>query len=265
MNLHIVRGTVSAIIQQAGAESMLYFNQPHHEQTKSSNFDIVTEGDKAVEAVIIKALCEAYPDHHIVGEESGGVGNAADEAEYFWYIDPIDGTNNFANDIPFFSVSMALTDRDLNPLVGAVFNPVSHELFSAAQGQGATLNGEAIAVSSLTTLEAAILCSGFPYDIATGARLNVEAFSAMLPQVRGMRRFGSAALEMSYVACGRLEGFWEGQLNPWDCMAGVLLVREAGGRVTDYRDNEAHLTGAEVLASNGHLHDSILRVIRENS
>jgi myo-inositol-1(or 4)-monophosphatase len=261
LNLQVIRGTACAIIQQAGAEALVYFNQPLNEQTKSSNFDIVTEGDKAVEAFIIDALCESFPDHHIVGEESGGVGQAAEEAEYFWYIDPIDGTSNFANNIPFFTISMALTDRDMNPLVGVVFNPVSRELFSAAKGFGATLNSVDIAVSASTTLEEAILCTGFPYDVASKTRVNVEPFTAFLPQVRGMRRFGSAALELSFVACGRLEGFWECRLNPWDCLAGVLLVREAGGRVTDFRDHEEGITGAEIIASNGHLHEAMRTII----
>ncbi len=261
MNLQVIRGTAAGIIQQAGNEAMLYFDRPHTEQTKSSVFDIVTEGDKAVEKVIVAALQEAFPDHHIVGEEGGGMGAPAETAEYFWYIDPIDGTVNFANNIPFFSISMALADRNLNPLVGVVLNPVSREMFSAAAGQGATRNGEPIHVSRADSLGNAILCSGFPYDTATQTRTNIEPFVTFLPITRGVRRIGSAALELSYVACGRLDGFWEPQLNPWDCMAGILLVREAGGRVTDYAGGEEKLTGAQLVASNGLLHEAMLRVI----
>ncbi|MBZ0301150.1 MAG: inositol monophosphatase [Anaerolineae bacterium] len=264
MNLQVIRGTATGIIQQAGAEVMLYYDQPHTETTKSSMFDIVTEGDKASERLIVAALCEAFPDHHIVGEEGGGMGAPAEEAEYFWYIDPIDGTSNFANNIPFFSISMALADKNLNPLVGVVLNPVSHEIFSAVAGQGVTRNGLPIRVSDTESLSQAILCSGFPYDTATQKRINVDAFMAFLPQTRGVRRIGSAALELSYVACGRLDGFWECRLNPWDCMAGILLVREAGGKVTDYQGGEAGLTGAELIASNGLLHEAMRTVITAN-
>lgn len=265
MNLQVIRGTATGIIHQAGAEVMRYYDQPHVEQTKSSVFDIVTEADKAAEALIVAALRDAFPDHHIVGEEGGGAGAPAAEAEYFWYIDPIDGTVNFANNIPFFSISMAMTDRDLNPLVGVVLNPVSRELFSAAAGQGATRNGEIVQVSEADRLENAIVCSGFPYDVTTGRRLNTGPFMAFLPQVRGVRRLGSAALELSYVACGRLEGFWETHLKPWDCMAGVLLVREAGGKVTDYNGGEAGISGAQIIASNGLLHEPMMAVINGNA
>lgn len=264
MNLQVIRGTATGIIQQAGNEVMLYYDRPHIEQTKSSVFDIVTEADKAAEKVIVEALHAAFPDHHIVGEEGGGMGAPAETAAYFWYIDPIDGTVNFANGIPFFSVSIALADRNLNPLVGVVLNPVSRELFSVAAGQGATRNGEPITVSKADSLANAIVCSGFPYDATTQTRTNIEPFLAFLPITRGVRRIGSAALELSYVACGRLDGFWETQLNPWDCMAGILMVREAGGKVTDYAGREEQLTGAQLVASNGLLHDAMLRVINSH-
>jgi myo-inositol-1(or 4)-monophosphatase len=264
MNLHMLRGTATGIAQQAGAEVLRLFDQPHTEEIKKSVFDVVTEGDRLSEEVIVTALLASFPDHHIVGEEGGGYGAPAESAAYFWYIDPIDGTSNFANNIPFFSISIALADRDLNPLVGVVFNPVTNELFSAAQGLGATRNGADIHVSATQTLETAILCSGFPYDADNQRRLNAETFTAFLNLTRGVRRFGSAALELSYVACGRFEGFWETHLNPWDCLAGILIAREAGGKVTDYSGGEMGLTGAEVVASNGYLHRAILEVIAQH-
>jgi myo-inositol-1(or 4)-monophosphatase len=262
MNLQAIRGTATGIIQQAAAEVMLHYDRPREEQTKSSVYDIVTEGDKATERLIVAALREAFPDHGIYGEEGGGINT--ENAEYCWYIDPIDGTSNFASRIPFFSISMALADRDLNPLVGVVINPISRALFSAAVGHGATRNGVPIQVSQTGKLENAILCSGFPYVVETKKRINVDTFMAFLPQVRDLRRFGSAALELSYVAWGRLDGYWELRLNPWDCMAGILLVREAGGRVTDYSGGEAGLDGSQIVASNGLLHEEMLRVINEN-
>ncbi len=262
MNLQAIRGTATGIAQQAGAEVLRHLDQPHQESTKKSVFDIVTEADKNSEVVIVAALETAFPDHHIVGEEGGGTGAPAETAEYFWYIDPIDGTSNFANNIPFFNISIALTDHNMTPLVGVVYNPVANELFSAAQGMGATRDGVAISVSSTSDLEQSILCTGFPYDTETQQRTNVETFVALLNQTRGVRRFGSAALEMCFVACGRFEGFWEATLSPWDCMAGVLIVREAGGKVTDYSGNEAGLSGAEILATNGRLHDALLAEIQ---
>ena len=262
MNLQAVRGTATGIAQQAGAEVLLHLDQPHQEAIKKSVFDIVTDADQQAEAVIVAALQAAFPNHHIVGEEGGGMGAPAAEAQYFWYIDPIDGTSNFANNIPFFSVSIAMADRDLNPLVGVVYNPVSNEMFSAARGFGATRNGAEIRVSATADLEQAILCTGFPYDNVTKRHTNIEAFVTLLNQTRGVRRFGSAALELCYVACGRLEGFWEATLSPWDCMAGLLIAREAGGKVTDYSGSEIAISGAQILASNGLLHDAVLAVIQ---
>jgi myo-inositol-1(or 4)-monophosphatase len=263
MNLQAIRGTATGIIQQAAAEVMLYYDRPRDEQTKSSVFDIVTEGDKAAERLIVAALRDAFPDHGIHSEEGGGT--EAANADYCWYIDPIDGTSNFASRIPFFSISMALADRDMNPLVGVVMNPISRAVFSAAAGHGATRNGVPIQVSQTAALENAILCSGFPYVVETKKRINVDAFMAFLPQVRDLRRFGSAALELSYVAWGRLDGYWELRLNAWDCMAGILLVREAGGQVTDFSGGEAGLDGAQIVASNGLLHEAMLKVINAYS
>lgn len=261
MNLQVIRGTATGIAQQAAMALMPYFNQPHHENTKSTGYDIVTEGDLASEKVIVAALQDAFPDHYIVSEEGGGSDKSTAEAEYFWYIDPIDGTSNFANNIPLFSICLALADRDKNPLVGIIYNPVHNEMFSAALGHGATLNGRAISVSGTQTLDQAILCTGFPYHKATSADNNLSRWNAFLPQVRGLRRLGSAALDMAWVACGRLDGYWEGWLNPWDCLGGILLIREAGGTVTDYDGSSDGLTGDTIIASNGHLHQQIYEVI----
>jgi myo-inositol-1(or 4)-monophosphatase len=261
MNLQVFRGIATGIAQQAGAELMLYYNQPHQEQTKQNAFDITTEGDSASEKLIVQALLEHFPDHHIQGEEGGGQGAPAEDAEYFWYIDPIDGTSNFASDIPFFSVSIALADRSGTPLVGVVFSPVWRELYSAARGQGATLNGELLHVSDIRELKSAMLCSGFPYDKATNPDNNLNRWAAFLPLVRGLRRFGSAALELAWVAAGRLDGYWEGPLNRWDYLAGALLVQEAGGSVTDYQGGNDYLHTGQVVASNGHLHPAMLEII----
>lgn len=262
MNLQVIRGVATAIAQRAGMELMLYYQQPHQENIKQNEFDISTEADLASEKVIVAALLENFPDHHIQAEEGGGQGAAQTDAEYVWHIDPIDGTSNFASSIPYFSVSMALADREGTPLVGVVYNPVSREVFSAAQGYGASLNGVPLHVSPTDTLARAMLCSGFPYDKATNPDNNLNRWAAFLPHVRGLRRFGSAALDLAAVAAGRLDGYWEAPLNSWDYLAGVLLVHEAGGRVTNYAGADDFSQG-QILASNSLLHDKMLEIIRQ--
>lgn len=264
LNLQTVRDTAADIARMAGAEVMRFYGQAHDEVTKSNIYDIVTEGDKASDAVIVPALLSAFPDHHIMTEESGGLGAPADEAEYFWYIDPVDGTTNFSKNIPHFAISIALADRNRQPLVGVVFNPVTNELFTAAKGFGATLNNQAIHVSATTSLDQAVLASGFPYDRATNPENNVRRWNAILPLVRDLRRFGSAALDLCFVACGRFDGYWESWLNPWDCMAGILCVLEAGGAVSDYSGHVEDVSGRETLASNGHIHEAIREMIVAN-
>ena len=257
MDLEAVAAIASDIIRQAGALALQRFGQPHQEDSKSSVFDIVTEADREVEAFLVAALAAAFPQHHVVGEEGGSAGAPA-SADCHWYLDPVDGTSNYASDIPFFSISMALTDRTLTPLLGLVFNPVAGELFSARRGAGATLNGVSVRVSATCALQNAVLACGFSRHPVHHERQNA-AILRLLPRVRGIRRFGSAAMELAWVACGRLDSFHESDLHPWDCLAGVLLVREAGGRVSDYRGCESGLTGAELLASNGRLHDLLLQ------
>ena len=264
MDLQAVRATATDIAQLAGAELLRYFDQPHQETTKQNIVDIVTEGDRASEAVIVAALRQAFPDHHIVGEEGGGQGAPVGEAEYFWYVDPLDGTSNFASNIPLFTVSIAMTDRHKRPLVGVVFCPVYNELYSAVHGFGATLNGKPIHVSQKAELQRAMLSTGFPYD-KTKQPNNIREWERFLLRARGVLRLGSAALDLAWVAAGRLDGFWEPRLNPWDILAGLLLVEEAGGRVSDYAGTgvERAYEGLEVLASNGQIHEQMLTVLGE--
>ncbi len=261
IDLRQAQATATAIARQAGQVLLTYYRRPHQEATKASIFDIVTEADTAIEAIIRPALLQAFPDHHVVGEEGGGSGAQAADAEYFWYVDPIDGTVNFAHDLPFFCVSIALADRNRVPLVGVVFNPVADELYSAAQGLGATLNGEPIHVRSTPDLTSAMLVTGFSAKPEEAA-LNAAAWSAFMPITRGLRRFGSAALDLCYVASGRVDGFWEPMLHPWDILGGVIIVREAGGKVTDYDGGAAKLySGEEIVATNGPIHAAVLDVL----
>jgi myo-inositol-1(or 4)-monophosphatase len=264
MDLQAVCVTAEHIARQAGAVLMQHFDQPHRETTKKTAIDIVTEGDTASEALIIPALRAAFPNHGIVSEEGGG---SHPDAEYCWYIDPLDGTSNYANNIPFFSVSMALADRHKRPLVGVVYQPSTGDLYSAALDHGATANGQPLVVSTTDTLEQSMLCSGFPYDSHTNPDNNLAQWAAFTRRARGLRRFGSVALELGFVAGGRFEGLWEKQLNPWDVLAGILLVQEAGGHVTDYRGDDSDLvyTGRQILATNGRVHEAMMAVLAEST
>jgi myo-inositol-1(or 4)-monophosphatase len=267
VDLQAVRATASEIARAAGAVLMDKFEQPHQERTKKNATDIVTEADLASEAVVIPRLAEAFPDHHIVSEEGGGVGigKPAEEAEYFWYVDPLDGTSNYASNIPLFTVSIGLADKNMKPLVGVVYDPFSDEMYSAALGYGASRNHKTIHVSDEPALGQSMLCSGFPYDSFKSPDNNISEWKAFTVQTRGLRRFGSIALELSYVASGRLEGLWEQSINSWDVMAGIILVREAGGMVTDYSGHESPTlyNGKQILASNGHIHQQMLNVLTE--
>lgn len=249
LDLQQTRQIAETVARKAATVLLDYIAQPKLKfTTKANAFDIVTEADKAAEIVIVEALQNAFPDHHFVGEEGGGTGAPAERAEYLWYIDPIDGTTNYANRIPYFSTSIALADRDMNPLVGVVYNPIADELFSAVSGQGATLNGNPVRVSSAAELVECVLVSGFPYNRTTGGTPNLPEWVYFLSRVRDMRRFGSAALDLCNVAVGRFDGYWEMGLNPWDYLAGALCVAEAGGRITDYAGN-SHIapTGQRAL------------------
>jgi myo-inositol-1(or 4)-monophosphatase len=267
MDLLAVRSIASDIAQAAGAVLMEKFDQPHQQTIKKNVTDIVTEGDKASEAVVLAALTRHFPDHHIISEEDGGtgIGRPADEAEYFWYIDPLDGTSNYASNLPFFSVSVALADKAMHPLVGVVYDPFSHELYSASLGGGATLNGKTLHVSATDALQQAMLASGFPYDSFKNPDNNIREWAAFTRLTRGLRRFGSIALELSYVAGGRFDGLWEHSVNSWDVMAGILIAREAGGLVTDFsgQDSTTLYNGQQIIASNGLLHAPMLAVLSE--
>lgn len=266
MNLQDVRTTVEQAARAGGAAAMAYWLQPKSEQTKSNIYDIVTAGDKAAEAAIIARLSEAYPDFRIVSEEGGGADAGADDADYFWYIDPIDGTTNFAHNFPFFSVSIALTDRNKHPLVGVVYNPVADEMFSAVRGEGATLNGAPLHVTDTADLSQCLLVTGFPSDKKRALEWNTT-WTAMLMQARDVRRLGSAALDLAFVASGRVDGFWEGDVNAWDVLAGLLLVQEAGGKITDFQGGQGPLMydGKAVAATNGYIHDDVLAVVQAHS
>jgi myo-inositol-1(or 4)-monophosphatase len=237
-----------------GAVALAGLNRPHEIAEKGRRADIVTEADRASETAIIACLRESYPDAAIVTEEAGLLAGRADER---WIVDPIDGTTNYAHGYPLFCVSIAY-ERDGQVLAGAIFAPAMNELFLATLGGGATLNGVPIAVSPVNQLGSALTCTGFhPADFERNARF----FRAVSNRAQAVRRDGSAALDLAYVACGRFDGFWEFDLHAWDVAAGTLLVREAGGRVTRIDGSASALDARSILASNGPIHDELQDVL----
>jgi len=221
----------------------------------------VTKTDEAAEALIRSRLEAVFPDHRILAEEGGGDAWREPGAP-IWLVDPLDGTNNFAHGFPQVGVSLALLE-DQEPVVGVVYDPLREETFTAVLGGGAALNGEPIHVTDVRDLADAFLGTGFPYDRRTAPDNNVQRLDHFLRRSQGVRRAGAAVLDLSYVACGRFDGFWEIRLHPWDVAAGVLIVREAGGRVTDFQGGPDCVSGRRIVASNGHIHRHMLRVIEE--
>jgi len=231
--------------------------------------DLVTEADRASEAFILDALSSAFPDDRIIGEEGGGAG--PELAPYVWFVDPLDGTTNFVHGLPHFSVSLGLTARtdSLTPVAGAIVAPALLApaadrpgiTWDAASGQGAKKNGAPIAVSHHRTLDRALVATGFPYDHATTAPSLIRPLTKVLSRCLCIRRLGSASLDLAHVADGTFGGYWEPRLKPWDLAAGVAIVREAGGRVTDHRGTDTFLESGDILATNGHLHPLFLDLL----
>ena len=222
--------------------------------------NLVTEYDRRAEALIVAALREQFPTHHIYAEEQGDAGPG--DSPYTWLIDPLDGTTNFAHGFPAFAVSIGLMHQG-EGVVGVIFDPTREELFTAGVGLGARLNGAPIHVSQAAELDRALLATGFAYNRRTAANNNVDNLARFVRRCQGIRRAGAAALDLAYVACGRLDGFWEMGLHPWDVAAGALIVRQAGGRVTDFGGgDDDHPSGRRIVASNGRIHNQMLDVLR---
>lgn len=261
-NLNAMRQQTTQIARDAGKLIMKHYGKPHQIDFKGTH-DVVTEADKAAEALIVPALVAAYPSHHFVGEEGGHTGAPIEEAEYRWYIDPIDGTTNFANHIPHFCTSIALADANNQPILGVIYDPNRDEMFIAERGAGATLNDTPIHVTQTNNLDLSVMSTGFPYDRTTGDN-NFAQFAHIAPRVRGIRRFGSAALDLAWVACGRLDAYWEWRINRWDFFAGWLLVTEAGGTVTDFsgETGETLNSGAQILATNSQIHAEMVKGLK---
>jgi myo-inositol-1(or 4)-monophosphatase len=229
---------------------------------KKGAIDLVTEVDLAIERMFRTLIAGRFPDHAVLGEELGG--DAVPPEGPCWVFDPIDGTTNFAHGLPIFCSSLAL-EVDGTAAIAAVYDPTRRELFTAERGGGAFLNGAPIRVSSAATLIDAMLVTGFPYDVHSRLDDIMGLFSAFVGTARAVRRLGSAALDLCYVASGRMDGFWERGLSPWDVAGGALLVSEAGGLVTSMGGDPFRSRAREVLATNGLIHEAMVRVIRDRS
>jgi myo-inositol-1(or 4)-monophosphatase len=223
--------------------------------------DLVTDADRASETLVGHKLSEAFPGHRLLGEEGiARVNGAGDDAEYTWIVDPLDGTTNYSHGYPHFGVSIALAHR-LEVVLGVVYDPMRDELFLAERGAGASLNDRPIRVSKTETLIRSLLATGFSYDLSERPE-QLAIWGSMQAQTQGIRRDGAAALNLCYVGAGRLDGFWEKPLQPWDMAAGALIVQEAGGIVTDYEGGSFNPFGDGVTAANAALHGAIVDVVK---
>ncbi|MBI4459320.1 MAG: inositol monophosphatase [Acidobacteria bacterium] len=245
------------IARQAGALLLPFFNRRVAVEYKG-DIDLVTEADRASEDFILGQLRNRFPDHAVLAEESGGHSGSS---VYRWYVDPLDGTTNFAHGFPVFAVSIAL-EREQEIILGVIYDPTRDELFVAAKGEGASLNGCPLRVSQVARLEESLLTTGFP-SRKRHENPNIHFYHQLNMRTHGVRRPGSAALDLAYVAAGRMDAFWEINLKPWDLAAGKLLVEEAGGCVTDLPGDAHQLDSPSIVASNGLIHDAVLGVFRE--
>ena len=246
---------VEAVIK--AGDIQMGFIESGFEVSHKGTIDLVTEADVAVETMFRKLIAERFPDHTILAEEFGEDA-ATRGASHCWVFDPIDGTNNYAHGLPIFCSSLAL-EIDGRGEIGAIYDPTRKELFVAERGGGAFLNGRPIHVSSAPTLVESMLVTGFPYDVHSRIPEIVGLFGEFVGKARAVRRLGSAALDLCYVAAGRMDGFWEQDLKPWDIAAGTIIVEEAGGRVTDFAGEPHSSRRSRLLATNGHIHDEMLK------
>jgi myo-inositol-1(or 4)-monophosphatase len=249
--------TAADIAREAGALLAHYFERRVAFELKGE-FDLVTEADRASEKLVIERLRSHFPSHAIVAEEGGGHSGSSD---FRWYVDPLDGTTNFAHSFPMFNVTLALEQAG-EVIAGVVFDPVRQEMFAGERGSGAYLNNRRIRVSNVRRLEDSLVCTGFP-SRRRHLSVNIHFYHQLAMSTHGVRRTGSAALDLAYVACGRLDAFWEFGLNPWDMAAGRLLVAEAGGLYSDMQGGAHQLSRPHLLADNGGLHTQLLEIFGE--
>ncbi len=254
LNLALLLDVATEAAQAGGAVLQFYWGKLENIREKGRPGDLLTEADQAAEAAVLAVLQRHCPDHQILAEESGAIGNP--DSPYLWAVDPLDGTTNYAHQYPFSATSVALLFQGV-PQVGAIYDPFHRELFRAAKGLGATRNRQKIHVSNIDNLSQSLLVTGFAYDRRETPDNNYAEFCRMTHLTQGVRRGGAACLDLAYVACGRLDGYWERGLSPWDIAAGIILVQEAGGLVTAYDQSPQRLETGRLLATNGLIHQSL--------
>jgi len=251
--------TAIDIAKEAGAflrENVGKIREVHEKAGLPTN--LVTNVDKQSEAMIIERICARYPGHQVLAEEGGG---RETSSPFKWIIDPLDGTTNYTHGFPVFSVSIAV-EHEGEVIAGVVYDPNLDELFTAEKGKGAFLNGKRLRVTGVSDLARSLLATGFPYNVRENPDHCIEHFIDFLKEAQAVRRLGSAALDLAYVAAGRLDGFWEVNLNPWDMAAAALCVAEAGGRLTDFAGEQFSIYRRQVVSSNALIHEEMLRVLR---
>jgi len=266
VNLQAALATAETLAKRAGA-LLRSADLPRTVDYKSAT-DLVTEYDRQSEVLITDGIRAAYPDHAIVGEESSASGATADrpDAPYRWYIDPLDGTTNFVHGWPHYCVSIALCQTDKTPIVGVLYDPWRDECFTAIRGGGALLNGSPIHVSATADIERSLLVTSFANDKWHNPDNNTDEWTQFILRAQAMRCSGSSALDLAYVAAGRVDGSWQLNLKPWDVLAGLLIVQEAGGRISSYRGTlDGIYDGQKVVASNGLIHERLLTIIMMGS
>ena len=256
MDLELIKRIGIAAAYKGGGVLMAHFGKISKIDKKGA-IDLVTEADTESESAIIDIIKNVFADHTILAEESGL--NKGD-ADHQWIIDPLDGTTNFAHQIGLFSISIAFSLKG-ETVFGLVLNPLTRELFTAVKGKGASLNGKQIAVSKVTTVSDSFLVTGFPYNLRDHFEPLLTRFSKCLKVSQGVRRLGSAAIDLCFLACGRFDGFWEQNLRPWDTAAGELIAREAGAIVTDFSNKPFTIDNKEILATNGKIHKEMLSLL----
>lgn len=253
---------LSYVTEEAGKVLLRYFNKSFRIDRKDpfeGSIDIVTDADRASETLIMEAIQREFPGHDLLTEETP---TDRSGSSWLWIVDPLDGTINFAHGFPAFCISIAVMEQG-RLLAGMVYDPLRRDSFFAARGYGAYFNDKQIHVSTADRMDRSLVATGFPYDRAISPENNLAEFCNVCTKVQGVRRAGSAALDLAYVAAGRLDGFWELKLKPWDMAAGMLLVQEAGGKVTDRNGQPTDVYTNSVVATNGHIHDSLVGLLTE--
>jgi myo-inositol-1(or 4)-monophosphatase len=257
MNLELVKRVGIAAAYKGQRVLLSHYGRGKSKIDKKGVIDLITEADTESEKTIIQTIKKAFPDHTILAEESGlNKGNV----DHKWIVDPLDGTTNFAHQLGLFAISIAFALSG-DTVIGIVLSPVTGELFTAVKGKGAKLNGRPINVSNSQTVSESLLVTGFPYNLIDCFKPLVTRFSKCLEASQGVRRLGSAAIDLCFVACGRFDGFWEQNLKPWDTAAGELIAKEAGATVTDFSNQPFNIYKKEILATNSHIHEEMLSLL----